>query len=75
MLTLLVRYKKSRREVISSATSVEFIPEGSEDIDKGLLIVNNEESVHLSFTHADDENYRDVFVMNDKGQTVARYLL
>lgn len=76
MLTVLIRYKESRREVITPARSVEFVPSGSED--SGLLInhgVEAEGGCHLSMTASDDKDWRDVFVMNDAGQTVARYIL
>ncbi len=82
MLTVLVRYKKSGREVLFSADTVEYMPKGSDqehaDYD-GLLIVQDHEtrrSTHLSRdpeNHAD--NVRDAFVMNRDGATVARYAL
>ena len=76
MLTVLIRYKESRREILIPAKSVEFIPSGTEDA--GLLINHGVEAdggIHLGLTASDDNNWRDVFVMNANGQTVARYTL
>ena len=93
MLTLLVRYQMSRREVLSPATSVEYAPPReqpqncswtTEQEDErqrynrdvaGLLVLNGEEGRHLTLTPIGDLDYRDVFVMNDHGATVARYTL
>jgi hypothetical protein len=77
MFSVLIRYKKTRREVLIPARSVEFVPKGSDD-EPGLLInhaVVAEGGCHLGMTAEGDENYRDVFVMNPQGQTVARYSL
>lgn len=75
MFSVLIRYKKSRREVIIPARSVEYVPDGK---DAGLLInhaVEAEGGRHLGRTSQGDEDWRDVFVMNAQGQTVARYTL
>lgn len=70
MLTALVRYQKTRIEVLNPAVSVEFNP------DEGLLIHRNDtQSQHLGFSEKGDPNWRDVFVMNENGSTVARYTL
>lgn len=77
MLTVLIRYKKSRRECLTPAKSVEFIPRGGED-EPGLLInhaVEAEGGYHLGMTPEGDDDVRDVFVMNAQGATVARYTL
>ncbi len=74
MFTVLIRYKKSRREVLTPATSIEFVHSGYGE-EPGLLITNSEGSVFLDPTSKDDEDFRDVFVMNAQGQTVARYVL
>lgn len=74
MLTVLIRYKETRREVIIPASSVEFIPVSTGD-EPGLLINNGVEAEHLGLTEKSDPNFRDVFVMNGNGQTVARYTL
>ena len=76
MLTVLVKYTKSGREVLIPAKTVEFVPKGS--VGEGLIIhhhVLEEGSCHLGFTPEGDQDWRDVFVMNDKGATVARYTL
>lgn len=82
MFTILLRYKKTRREVIISAESVEFIPndgkKGTGIDNPGLLInhgVEAKSGYHLAMTPEGDEDWRDVFVMNNHGQTVARYTL
>jgi hypothetical protein len=85
MLTVLIRYKngdRSGREVIIPAKSVEFIPAGSPSVNAGIdqpgLLVNHgvdaEGGFHLSLSD-NEEDWRDVFVMNAQGQTVARYTL
>ena len=80
MFSVLIRYKKSRREVLIPARTVEFIPEGEKmpnaPFEAGLLINHTENGGHhLGFTPEGDEDWRDVFVMNAAGQTVARYTL
>lgn len=84
MFSILIRYKKSHREVLLSAKSVEFIPPGGPREDEGGihqpgLLVNNgidgESGYHLAMTPENDPDWRDVFVMNPQGQTVARYVL
>ncbi len=42
--------------------------------DAGLLIIGKEE-MRLPMTPLGDMDYRDVFVMNEHGKTVARYTL
>jgi len=86
MFTVLIRYQKTHREVLYPARSVEFVPikrrtkglkgEIIEPEDAGLLINHtvDGESCHLGFSDNDDDA-RDVFVMNEHGSTVARYLL
>lgn len=88
MFSVLIRYKETRREVLIPAKSVEFIPtiwtmEVGESspcpVDQpGLLInhgVEGEGGCFLAMTPEGDSNWRDVFVMNAQGQTVARYVL
>ncbi len=78
MLTVLIRYKKTRREVVVPARSVEFTPMSFGGDEPGLLInhgVEAEGGFHLPLTEGGDEDWRDVFVMNAQGQTVARYTL
>lgn len=80
MFSVLIRYKQSRREVLIPARTVEFVPKGSccGDKDEGLLInhaVEAEGGCHLGFTAEGDPDWRDIFVMNANGQTVARYTL
>ena len=78
MLTVLVRYKKTRIEVLMPATTVEFFPESDGNHDAGLLVINDssgQQSRHLPLSEKSDENWRDVFVMNASGSTVARYVL
>ena len=74
MMTVLIRNKATRREFLTECEAVEFEDYGKGE-HPGLLLVRPEaESQHyaLSETEAD---YRDVFVMNAAGQTVARYSL
>lgn len=76
MLTVLIRYNKSRRECLFTAKSVEFQPDNGSNADSGLLInYDDVDSTHFGFTEKGDEDWRDVFVMNKNGQTVARYTL
>ena len=82
MFTVMIRYKESRREVLISARSVEFVPvgkEGEQPYDKAGLLINHaveaEGGFHLDMTAKDDDNLRDVFVMNSNGKTVAKYTL
>lgn len=86
MLTVLIRYKsgdRAGREVITPATSVEFVPNrtdirGTKE-EPGLLINLPEgagiNAQHLSPSEEGSDDWRDVFVMNAQGQTVARYIL
>lgn len=74
MLTVLVRYTHSKREVLFPAQEVEYVPRGVPDA--GLLIkFDYDKGTHLGVTTEGDEDLRDVFVMNDNGATVARYTL
>lgn len=83
MFSVLIRYQVSRREVLISAKTVEFIrpPVKGDPVPTdmpGLLInhgVEGENGCHLAMTESDDPDWRDVFIMNDQGQTVARYIL
>lgn len=76
MLTVLIRYNKTRRECLFTAKSVEYQPDNGSHADSGLLInYDDVHSTHLGFTEPGDEDWRDVFVMNKAGQTVARYML
>ena len=75
MLTVLIRYRKTHREVLIPARTVEYVPKGKQD--SGLLInhgVQAEGGSHLKHDDCTDD-VRDVFVMNAQGQTVARYTL
>lgn len=78
MFTVLIRYKKTGREVLRTAETVEFISEEG-DRQRGLLInsgIDAKSGFHLPMTtEADKDDYRDVFIMNNDGQTVARYVL
>ena len=83
MFSILIRYHVSQREVLISAKTVEFIRPSKKgdptptDI-PGLLVnhgVEAEDGCHLGMTEANDPDWRDVFVMNDRGATVARYTL
>ena len=78
MLTVLIRYTKTGREVLVPAKSVEYVPKCCGDKDEGLLINHGDPSdsgMHLGKTPEGDDNWRDVFVMNASGSTVARYKL
>ena len=83
MFSVLIRYKETRREVLIPARSVEFIPSGTPVVNKGIdqpgLLINHgvegEKGIFLGMTPEGDDNWRDVFVMNGQGQTVARYTL
>ena len=81
MLTVLIRYKngdRAGREVLTPARSVEFVPKDSKHDEPGLLINlaagGDCDATHLSPSDNDDD-WRDVFIMNAEGQTVARYIL
>ncbi len=76
MFTVLIRYQKTKREVLIPAREVEYVPQGEDGA--GLLIrsrTEGESNCHLGFSEKNDDNWRDVFVMNEHGQTVARYEL
>ena len=72
MLTVLIKYEKSYREVLLPADAVEFSLAGE---DAGLLVTLKAETQHLAMTEEGDPDVRNVFVMNDQGQTVGRYTL
>ncbi len=80
MFTVLIKHVGSNqkgRTVLLSAKTVEFVPEGGLDKNPGLFInhgVDGEDGCHLSPSEV-EADYRDVFVMNDQGATVARYTL
>ncbi len=74
MLTILIRYRQSKREVLFNASSVEYSPSD------GLLLQSTDtertdNGIKLDFTAVDSTDFRDVFVMNTAGSTVARYCL
>lgn len=80
MLTVLIRYKKGERtdrEVIMSAKSVEFVPKDSKYDTPGLLINHVTEAEGESYLSPSDneDDWRDIFVMNADGQTVGHYIL
>lgn len=83
MFTILIRYQKTRREVLISAKTVEFIVPTKDKkesvIDEAGLLINHgveaEKGFHLPMTAEGNDDFRDVFVMNENGQTVARYTL
>ncbi len=69
MLTVLIRHKKSGREILYPADEVEF------EKGYGLRFHSPGQSgAHFPESNTEDD-YRDVFVMNAAGQTVARYRL
>jgi len=79
MLTVLIKHKngdQAGREVLVPAKSVEFIPNGSPA--GGELLVNHGVDAEGGFCLTSSKNgddWRDVFVMNAQGQTVARYTI
>lgn len=79
MLTVLAKYHKTKREVLLQANAVEYVPKGDDRCGAGLLLrgVNGADgaNTHLGMTMKGDEDFRDVFVMNADGQTVARYII
>ena len=105
MLTVLVKYRVSKRECLFPATSVEFSPQRYEDPTAlpadlakyredirhhnenvaGLLIFgpdhdrgDQQDMKFLQMTHISEHgagDFRDVYVMNDKGATIAHYTL
>ncbi len=69
MFTILIKYKNSNYENLYTADSIEFNQE------TGLSFNSlNGHGYHFGVSDLDEE-VRDVFVMNNSGQTVARYLL
>lgn len=79
MLTMKIKYQESNIEVVELVEKVEYIPPHSRKEDHpapGLLVeYGNGRASHLCLTPLGDTDYRDVFIMNDKGSTVARYTL
>lgn len=78
MMTVLIRYLKTKVEVLYEAVRVEYSAEKNSKIDSPGLIIERPDGVCSHFSNGDDgneENFRDVFVMNREGQTVARYSL
>lgn len=74
MLTVLVIHKSSGRKVLLEADRVEFQDEDGPG--QGLLVCRDDNnSAHHYSPSKDSEDARDVYVMNDAGQTVARYTL
>ena len=80
MLTVLIKNRATGREVLYPATCVEFVPAKIGVPVPGLLIVVNAEnrsceiSQHIGASKTEGD-LRDVFVMNENGSTVARYVL
>lgn len=86
MLTVLVRYQNRKggnehgREVLFEATSVERVPLQSPN-PAGLIVhragqKDDVECDHfLPVSENPEEDWRQVFVMNAAGQTVAQYIL
>ncbi len=75
MLTVLIKYVESKRECIIPARSIEF-SRAKEDAGLRINLPNEADgSTYLAMTAKGDSDFRDVFVMNDQGQTVARYSL
>lgn len=79
MFTVLVRHANGR-EVLFEAERVEYQNNGEPG--DGLLITLNDMGIKgpattRQFAHSEvgDTDSRDVFVMNEAGQTVARYIL
>ena len=83
MLTVLIRYRETRIETLQQVKGLEFYPkpdnesgdDGERPLPGMLLVYDDDTSNHLSPTPEGDEDWRDVFVMNAQGQTVARYTL
>lgn len=101
MLTVLIKYIQSNREVVIEAETIEYNPfkqsppppdpnvprsvamdaETEERCrynreDAGLLIVKASKEVdRVGYTQHPDQDYRNVFVMNSTGATVAKYTL
>ena len=78
MLTVLIKYKNGDqvgREVLVSAKSVEFTPDGSPAGGELLVNLGVEEGGFCLTSSENEGDWRDVFVMNAQGQTVARYTI
>lgn len=108
MFTVLSKYRVSKIEHVTQATTVEYFPtlappppldphvprNSADDVTHaehcagverynrecaGLLLHKPDGEVHLCFTPQNqvpaDENLRDIFVMNEAGSTVAKYVL
>ena len=74
MMTVMIRHKVTRREFLIACEAVEFEDSGKGDHPGLLLIVPGADSRHYALSEM-EADYRDVFVMNAAGQTVARYTL
>jgi len=73
MLTVLVRHKDTGVESIYQAESVDFVPRNTEDSTRSQVILNGENmGRNIKFDGNDPQT---VYVMNEAGQTVARYQL
>jgi hypothetical protein len=69
----MIRNKKTRRETIYEASHVECQEAGE---DATLLVFHPTGDGYSSIgASASEDDYRDVFVMNANGKTVARYLI
>ena len=75
MLTVLMKYRISKTEIVQEVKCAEFYPLDGELPPGILLHYDDEHCTHLCPTAEGDEDWRDVFVMNSEGQTVARYTL
>ena len=74
MFTIMIRHLVSGREYLTTCEAVEW-EKDKEAPNSGLLLVRKDgTSVHYGPSDISDDR-REVFVMNDAGQTVARYLL
>jgi len=68
MLTVLIRGKKS--EILLEASEVIYHDRPSQD--EGVLVTRPDGS-KSHFTFGEDDHPRDFFVMNENGNTIARY--
>ena len=76
MLTVMIRHSETKREVIFSANTVEYVQRATPEEPAGLLVLGEgSEYSRYPVRDHDEGPYRDVFVMNEAGQTVARYVL
>ena len=76
MLTIMIRHSDTKREFITPCKTLEYVQKATLEEPAGLLVqLENDDFVRYPVRDHDGEPYRDVFVMNDAGQTVARYVL